>query len=134
MIRLPVPFAPGVLIRAKFFRLCAEFITNAFLYAIVFLTTQVVLWGSYNTNAVQGYDSRRNAQKEGDSNEDVSCFYHLIAGSGKSMTRLLRHWRMRCALPEPDGKERRTPAPVICKKSLEESIMKKSARKSLLLF
>ena len=46
--------------RAKFFLLCAEFMTTAFLYAIVFLTTQVVLWGLYNMNAVQGYDSQRN--------------------------------------------------------------------------
>lgn len=49
------------------------------------------------------------------------------------MTCLLRHWRMRCALPEPDGKEFRTPAPVIYKKSLEESYMKNSARKILAL-
>lgn len=49
------------------------------------------------------------------------------------MTCLLRHWRMRCAQPEPDGKERWIPAPVIYKKSLEESIMKKTARKILAL-
>ena len=65
---------------AKYFWLCAEFITNAFLYAIVFLTTQVVLWGLYNMNSVQGYDSQRNALNGGVSDEDVIRFYCLFSG------------------------------------------------------
>ena len=71
-------------IRARFFRLCAEFMTKDFPYDIVFLTAWVVLWVSYNMSTVQGYDLRRNAFG-GDTDEAVSRFYCYYPG-GKRMT------------------------------------------------
>ena len=52
--------SPGFRFRARFFRLCAEFMTKDFPYDIVFLTAWVVLWVSYNMSTIQGYDLRRN--------------------------------------------------------------------------
>ena len=71
-------------IRAKFFWLCAKFVTSSLSRGIVFLTTWVVLWGSYNMSTVQGYDLRRNAFG-GDTDEAVSRFYCCYPG-GKRMT------------------------------------------------
>ena len=71
-------------IRAKFFWLCAEFVTRSLSRDIVFLTTRVVLWGSYNMNTVQGYDLLHNVLG-GVSDEAVSRFYCYYPG-GKRMT------------------------------------------------